>query len=176
MLALVRSIVLELKWSIAAAVPPRLSLIGFKFAQPFFIDRLIQYVSKGGEELGGAKYGLIGAAGLIYVGLALSNALYKRQAVRLVTMVRGCLVGTIYAETLQQVSQAGHEVSSVTLMGTDVDRIVTGVLNCHELWASSLEVMIAFALLYKAIGYASVAALFFACSKLCLLRMSRCHV
>jgi hypothetical protein len=87
-------------------------------------------------------------------------------------MVRGCLVGMIYSETLQQVSDTGHEVSSVTLMGTDVDRITTGILNCHELWASNLEMMIAFALLYKTIGYASVAALVFAIGKLGL---SRCY-
>ncbi|OIW32628.1 P-loop containing nucleoside triphosphate hydrolase protein [Coniochaeta ligniaria NRRL 30616] len=158
-LALVRSIMCELKYPAAAAVLPRLCLVGFKFAQPFLIDRLVQFVSQGGAQSDATKYGLVGAAALIYVGIAVSNALYKRQAVRLVTMVRGCLVGMIYSETLQQVSETAHEVSSVTLMGTDVDRIITGLLNCHELWASSLEMMIAFALLYKTIGYASVAAL-----------------
>lgn len=116
------------------------------------------------------KCGLIGAVVLIYVGLAVSNALYKRQAARLVTMVRDCLVGMTYSETLQEVSETGYEVSSVTLMGTGVDRIVTGLLNCHELWASSLEMMIALALLYKTIGYASIATLGFAFRRLVLTR------
>jgi hypothetical protein len=44
-------------------------------------------------------------------------------------------------------------------MSTDVDRIVTGMLNFHELWASSVEIVIALVLLSRSIGYPSVAAL-----------------
>lgn len=70
-LALVRSLICDLRWTIVAAAVPRLCLIGFKFAQPFFIDKLIQFVSsEGHSELSGAKYGLLGAAALIYIGLA----------------------------------------------------------------------------------------------------------
>ncbi|PWY80810.1 P-loop containing nucleoside triphosphate hydrolase protein [Aspergillus sclerotioniger CBS 115572] len=59
-----------------------------------------------------------------------SNGLYKRQAIRVITMIRARFVGMIYAETLHQVSKSSHESSSVTLMSTDADRITTG----WQLW------------------------------------------
>ncbi|PYI02725.1 P-loop containing nucleoside triphosphate hydrolase protein [Aspergillus sclerotiicarbonarius CBS 121057] len=118
----------ELKWTLAAAAAPRICLIGFKFAQPFLINDLIKYVSDhGSDEPPGARYGFVGATLLIYVGLALSNCLYKRQAIRMITMIRARLVGMIYVQTLHQVSDAHDETSSVTLMSTDVDRITTGI-------------------------------------------------
>jgi hypothetical protein len=60
---------------VAAAVVPRLSLIGFKFAQPFLINDLIAYVSANdSSELSGVKYGFIGATVLVYVGIAVSKS------------------------------------------------------------------------------------------------------
>ncbi|KAJ5696868.1 hypothetical protein N7536_007280 [Penicillium majusculum] len=49
-LALFRSIIYDVKWTVAAAVAPRLCLIGFKFAQPFLINDLINYVSDNGSK------------------------------------------------------------------------------------------------------------------------------
>ncbi|KGO44507.1 ABC transporter, integral membrane type 1 [Penicillium expansum] len=159
-LALFRNIIYDLKWTVAAAVVPRLCLIGFKFAQPFLINDLINYVSdNGSSELSGVKYGFIGATVLIYVGIALSTALFKRQSIRMVTMTRGSLVAMIYEKTLRQASGRCQETHSTTLMSTDVDRIVTGLLNFHELWASPVEIVIALVLLSRSVGYPSVAAL-----------------
>jgi hypothetical protein len=73
-LALFRNIIYDLRWTVAAAVAPRLCLIGFKFAQPFLINDLNNYVSdNGSSELSGVKYGFIGATVLIYVGIAVSS-------------------------------------------------------------------------------------------------------
>jgi hypothetical protein len=77
----------------------------------------------------------------------------------MVTMIRGSLVTMIYAKILRQASGPGQETPSTTLMSTDIDRIVTGLLNFHELWSSPVEIMIALALLSRSIGYPSVAAL-----------------
>lgn len=77
----------------------------------------------------------------------------------MVTMTRGSLVTIIYAKTLRQASDQCQEASSTTLMSTDIDRIVTGLLNFHELWASPVEIVIALVLLGKSIGYPSVVAL-----------------
>lgn len=74
-------------------------------------------------------------------------------------MTRGSLVTMIYAKTLRQASYRCEEASPATLMSTDIDRIVTGLLNFHELWASPVEIVIAIVLLGKSIGYPSVAAL-----------------
>ncbi|KAJ5965703.1 ABC transporter integral membrane type 1, partial [Penicillium waksmanii] len=159
-LALFRDIIYDLRWTLAAAVGPRLCLTGFKFAQPFLINDLINYVSdNGSSEPSGVKYGFIGATVLIYVGIAVSTALFKRQAIRMVTITRGSLVTKIYVKTLHQASGQCQETRSTTLMSTDVDRIVTGLLNFHELWASPVEIVIALVLLSRSVGYPSVAAL-----------------
>lgn len=77
----------------------------------------------------------------------------------MVTMTRGSLVTMIYVKTLRQASGRCPETRSTTLMSTDVDRIVTGLLNFHELWASPVEIVIALVLLSRSVGYPSVAAL-----------------
>lgn len=84
-LALLRNIVWDLGWTAARAVAPRLCLIGFKFAQPFLINGLINHASeKGSNELSGVKYGFVGATVLIYVGIAVSS-LYNPFSVDLIT-------------------------------------------------------------------------------------------
>lgn len=50
---------------------PRLCLIGFNYSQPFLITSAIAFVSLPIEEQNkNVGYGLIGAAGLIYLGIA----------------------------------------------------------------------------------------------------------
>lgn len=57
-------------------VPPRLALLGFTFCQPFFIEKLVDYLSQ--PELDpNTGYGFIGASALIYLGIAVSTALYS---------------------------------------------------------------------------------------------------
>lgn len=50
---------------------PRVCMIGFNFAQPFMITAVLVYVEDPiTPESGNRGYGLIGAAFLIYFGLA----------------------------------------------------------------------------------------------------------
>lgn len=50
---------------------PRLCLVGFNYAQPFLISSAIAYVSKPvAAQNKNDGYGLIGAAGIIYIGIA----------------------------------------------------------------------------------------------------------
>lgn len=51
-------------------------MIGFKFAQPFLINRVIDYIQeKGGNDARkDVGYALVGATGLVYFGLAVSIA------------------------------------------------------------------------------------------------------
>ncbi|KAJ3495551.1 hypothetical protein NLG97_g3315 [Lecanicillium saksenae] len=148
------------KWTIIKAVAARVVLIPLKYAQPFLFSDLIERVSEpdtDGQE--NAKYGLLGAMFLVYVLIAATNATYKRQTVQMMTVIRGSLVGMIYAEVLDDKSPPTCGANALTLMSTDVDRIVTGVQNVHEMWAGSVEIVIAVALLILRIGYPSVAAL-----------------
>lgn len=73
--ALVRATMRSLRWPFLMGGFPRLCLIGFKFSQPLLIQRVVDFVGeKGGEERRDIGYGLIGAAALIYIGLAVSFA------------------------------------------------------------------------------------------------------
>jgi ATP-binding cassette, subfamily C (CFTR/MRP), member 1 len=64
-----------MKWPLLSAIFPRICLIGFKFAQPFLINRVIDYVGNKPDLEGSEKntgYGLITSTALIYIGLAVS--------------------------------------------------------------------------------------------------------
>ncbi|KAM3497405.1 hypothetical protein MY10362_009244 [Beauveria mimosiformis] len=124
-----------------------------------FSVNLIEHVSEPDMHQEGTKYGLLGAMPLVYVLLAALNAICKRETIQMMTIMRGSLVGTIYARTLEDRSETSSNADSLTFMSTDVDRIVTGIQNVHEMWAASIEIVIAFALLILRIGYPSVAAL-----------------
>ncbi|CEJ83184.1 hypothetical protein VHEMI03205 [[Torrubiella] hemipterigena] len=76
----------------------------------------------------------------------------------MMTSMRGGLVGSIYARVLNHKQAFGAGANTLTLMSTDVDRIVTGVQNVNEIWAASIEIVIAFVLMALRIGYPSVAA------------------
>jgi hypothetical protein len=60
-----------IRWPLALMVFPRLCLIGFNYAQPFLVSSAIAYVSQPVEAQNkNDGYGLIAAAGLIYLGIA----------------------------------------------------------------------------------------------------------
>lgn len=71
---LLKGLLSTLKVHILLPVPPRIALIGFTVAQPFFIERLLEHLAKPEVE-SNVGYGFIGASILIYSGMAVSTAL-----------------------------------------------------------------------------------------------------
>jgi len=68
----------SLKFPILLGVFPRICLSGFKFAQPFLIHRVINYVSAEDHlETKNSGYGLIGATAIIYIGISVSSSGYE---------------------------------------------------------------------------------------------------
>ncbi|KND91880.1 Multidrug resistance-associated protein 1 [Tolypocladium ophioglossoides CBS 100239] len=67
-----------LKGALALSVIPRLCLIGFKFAQPFLIQRVINLVQEAPTDQNGDEtaYVLILATALIYLGTAIALAIW----------------------------------------------------------------------------------------------------
>jgi ATP-binding cassette, subfamily C (CFTR/MRP), member 1 len=56
---------------VLAAVIPRLCFIGFSFAQPFLINRVIRFVGEADDDdRMGVMGGLIGATALTYISIA----------------------------------------------------------------------------------------------------------
>lgn len=62
-----------LRWPILVPVIPRLILIGFTLCQPLLVNRFLDYLqdSERGQDAN-IGYGLIGAYGLVYFGMAVS--------------------------------------------------------------------------------------------------------
>lgn len=134
---------------------PRLILIGFTFSQPFFLASVLEVVA--GENSTGAKrdgFGLIGAAAVIYTGIALSRAFYGYFTQRLVAMARGCLVSAVYDKTTESQILAGDDAAAITLMSTDIERVMGGMEYMHDMWANVLEVGLGCWLLQRKLGFA----------------------
>lgn len=80
-----------------------------------------------------------------------------RQAFRFNLRVRGSLDALIYRQTARRKTQdIGSETTAMTLMGTDVERIVTGIRDVHEIWASIVSIAVATWLLERQLSGACV--------------------
>ncbi|XRM48571.1 hypothetical protein ABZX51_011487 [Aspergillus tubingensis] len=137
-------------------IPPRAALIAFYICQPLFIESLVTYLSQSepGPNVG---YGLIGAAILIYSGIAISYGLYWYCHHRLRTMVRSILVTETFKAATRARMGSGDDNAALTLMSTDMERIRMGLRFVHETWASLIQAGLAAWLLYRQLGVVFVA-------------------
>lgn len=134
---------------------PRICLIGFTTSQPLLINRIISLLSEAdGQAKTDTGRVLIGATALIYLGIAISTALYKHQIYRCIVMIRGGLTSLVYDVTLQLESSRFTDAASVTHMSTDIDQIAQGMMNFDVLWAAPIEVGLAIYILWREIGFA----------------------
>lgn len=65
-----------IKGTLLKAIPGRLCLIGFKFAQPLLLNRAVKYIQtrkKDDPDDQNTGYALIGAVALVYLGYAVSH-------------------------------------------------------------------------------------------------------
>jgi ATP-binding cassette, subfamily C (CFTR/MRP), member 1 len=147
-----------LAWPLLAVFPARICLIGFNYAQPFLINRMISFVGGSHDypQYYNHSMGLIAAAAIIYVGVAISTVRYTHLLYRSITMLRGALVGLVFNKSLILRDGVYDESAAVTLMSTDIDRIVASMQNMHEIWARLVEVAIGIWLLSIQLGAVSV--------------------
>ena len=75
----------------------------------------------------------------------------------MITMFRGALVSLIYNRTLTLRAGVYDGSAAVTLMSTDVDRIVSSLEDLHEVWARLIEVIIGIFLLERQVGWVCIA-------------------
>ncbi|KAI0881278.1 ABC transporter [Annulohypoxylon maeteangense] len=136
---------------------PRLFLIGFTFSQPFLISRTLELLSGPDSEASRQQgYGLIGAAALVYLGLAFLTLHYNHNLNRFVTMFRGATDALIYERVLHVQSRTYDETAAVTLMSTDVDRVVFSLESLNEVWARVIEVAVGITLLALQLGWVCI--------------------
>lgn len=132
--------------------------MAFKFAQPFLINTTIEWVDAGQSQISkNTGYGLIAAYGLVYIGLALSQALYWQHTYRFIVMVRGGLISIIYQKTISISPADTMRHDPMVLMGTDIEKIALSLRQVHEVWASVIEIALALWLLERQMGVAFVA-------------------
>jgi hypothetical protein len=74
-------------------------------------------------------------------------------------MVRGGLSVTVFEKLLRLREDIGLESRVMTLMFSDIQRIMSSLIYVHELWAGIVETGLATWLLYRQIGVACFAML-----------------
>ncbi|KAK0104754.1 hypothetical protein ONS95_005024 [Cadophora gregata] len=144
------------KAALLYCVFPRICMMGFRYAQPFLLQRSIEFAnnSKDPDRVGWA---LTAAFGLVFLGLAISSGSYYHMNYRFVTSTRGSLVGLIYAKTMDLSITALDESVAVTLMSNDTEAICQSYRTLHEFWAVPIELAIALFLLHRQLGLAFLA-------------------
>ncbi|OTA07898.1 hypothetical protein A9Z42_0088200 [Trichoderma parareesei] len=135
---------------------PRLCMTAFTFAQPFLVNTTIKYVGEKNANVYHGK-GLIGAWALVYLGIAVSRSLYTYEVSRFVAKLRGGLIALVYQHSLEIRVADEDDISAVTLMGTDIERIASSMQLLHETWGSLLDIAIACWLLERQLFLACLA-------------------
>ncbi|OOF98777.1 hypothetical protein ASPCADRAFT_394152 [Aspergillus carbonarius ITEM 5010] len=154
---MLRSTFYAYRWTFLSGIVPRLCLAAFNFCQPFLITATVDYIddSKTSDSKRSGQ-AIVGAYVLVYLGWAISTAVYWRQTNRFNTKIRSGLISMIYAQTSRLKASDINDSAAITLMGTDVERVVQSQKTIHETWASVLEVGIAIWLLERQLLVACV--------------------
>ncbi|KAF7713539.1 Uncharacterized protein PECH_000557 [Penicillium ucsense] len=147
------------RWEIFEGVPPRVAFALLQLIQPYLVEQVLLFMTAD-EHAHSAEYahGLVVAYALVYAGIAVALGAYVHKTNRLEVMIRGSLVSLIYDKTLHLTPTVAADGSAVTLMSTDVERIVMGTRHIHEFYANFIEIPIALWLLARLLGLASIAA------------------
>ncbi|KAL6807735.1 P-loop containing nucleoside triphosphate hydrolase protein [Trichoderma sp. SZMC 28013] len=146
--------IVTLRSAIISVIVPRLFLLAFTICQPLVLTRFLGFLNDETQSVN-VGYGLIGAYGLVYLGIAATQALYWHQNGRCVTMLRGVLVSAIFSKVTEVSIVAVDDSAALTLMSSDVDVIGRAMRQIHEFWANVFQIAIATWLLSKQIGYAA---------------------
>ncbi|KAI4853346.1 putative ABC transporter [Aureobasidium sp. EXF-8845] len=139
--------------SIAAMIPTRLALVAFTYGQTFLFTRAINYLSQEKDTNStNTGYGLIAATFIIYLGIAVSTALYQQQISRIMTKLRGALISLIYNRILVISDGASRDGAALTLISSDIDIIIRVLGELNESWARLIEVAVGIGLLSRQVG------------------------
>lgn len=102
-------------------VVPRLLLLAFTICQPLVLSRFLDFLGDSSQSAN-VGHGLVGAYGLVYLGIALSSSFYYQKSYRTVTMLRGILISAVFSRSTDLSITDIDNSAAVTLMSTDVSR------------------------------------------------------
>ncbi|EXJ89815.1 hypothetical protein A1O3_02882 [Capronia epimyces CBS 606.96] len=151
-LSLVLTTLKVLKWQLLVSCLPRLLLSGVRFAQPFLTQATISYVANRNNQKASVGWGLVGAYSLVYFAQAVLTAASNHLLNRCITQLRGGLVSLLYNKTLDLNIVTGDVTASLTLMSSDVQRIVEPLAMIHDTWGGIIDVGLGMYLLYRNLG------------------------
>lgn len=148
-----------------APILPRISLIVFRYLQPILIGFAIDFVKSASSETG--LY-LVLFAAFVYLGLAVSAAVYQHRINQLQIMFRGGLTSLIHHHSLSISATRSEDSEALTLVGSDVDSIESAGEIFHETWAQLLEVIVGTAMLVARVRWLAFLPLIiiFVCSRM----------
>ncbi|KIS69488.1 uncharacterized protein UMAG_15032 [Mycosarcoma maydis] len=158
--------------SALAPVPWKLLLTVCQLAQPFLVSTTLAFVqSYSDEDKGQAQvtaqpvvygWGLVGAYGLVYLGMALAEGQYWHTSSQLMTKVRGAYVEAIYRKGLDlhlRVARTSGGGKAANLMSVDTERIVDAGDIIHDIWSGCITIAVGIYLLYAELGLAFLASI-----------------
>ncbi|THW39632.1 multidrug resistance-like protein [Aureobasidium pullulans] len=145
-----------LKWPILVPIVPRLALLALTLCQPLLLKRLLDYLNNSDTESVNIGYGIIGAYLIVYVGLATTSAIYWHRHYRFLSMLRGTLITAVYGKAINLSTVEKDNKASLTLMSTDVERTIRGLIDLHEMWANIFQVAVVTWLIEIELGAACV--------------------
>ncbi|KAK1995506.1 P-loop containing nucleoside triphosphate hydrolase protein [Colletotrichum falcatum] len=151
-----------------APIIPRLFLIVFRYSQPVLISTAIRFLSGSSAQSADKGRLVVFMAVAIYVGLAMSNAVYFHLLNRLKIMIRGAVVGLINNKLFSQQSMGHGDGRAVTLMSIDSESVGQAASLFHETWARVIEVLLGTAMLAKEVGWVCLVphVIVFFCSRM----------
>lgn len=153
---LLPAVLKSLAWSFCQPIPSRIAMVCFAFCQPFFIRALINYMEASPAHHRADPLNLVLASVFTYGGIAFSNSSFHYLNQRVSAMIRGVLITAIF-QKIMELNATHLDMSVLTLMSGDIERIQRGFLPLHDLWALSFQVAFSAWLLYLQLGSAFVA-------------------
>lgn len=139
---------------------PRILYSVFSFAQPFIMLRVIDVVTKDPSETTDQERAILVCASIVaFVGQALSKTTRAHMTNRLVTRVRGGLTSMLLDKELRLSQKEASKSAALTLITTDVDGIIHGLPEIHELIVTPFELGFAIYFLSGFVGKSSFTVL-----------------
>lgn len=147
-----------LKWQLLISAVPRLLLSADMFAQPFLVQETVNYLGSRDNQPVAVGWGLAGAYFLVYFFQAILKGANKHLLNRCIVQVRGGLVSLLYQKTIDLSLTAPDRTTSLTLMSSDIQRIVDPLQFLHDTWGGIIDLGLGMFLLYRNLGSACSAA------------------
>ncbi|KAK7691634.1 hypothetical protein QCA50_005033 [Cerrena zonata] len=133
-----------------APVLPRIILLLATFAQPLLVKQTISFISDPNRPLS-QGWALVGGFVCVYAIIVFATSLYWEKVYNFTIQYRGALVNNVYKKSLTLSSNKSRIMGSAasTHISVDVERICQGMEFLNEIWASTLSVGLAIAILYS---------------------------